>query len=430
MRALPRPLALALLLGGCSTVSKESALAPRDSASPALPGEPVASELAPREAAVVAAQDAVEKAERAAGEERRACQGWPLWQRYAEHYLSEDGRIVDHTGDGRSTSEGQSYALFFALAADDRARFDKLLDWTEANLAAGDLAARLPAWHWGRRDDGSYGVIDPNAASDADLWLAYTLLEAARIWREPRHRALGLALARRIAASEVAQVRGLGHVLLPGPQGFADKEGKVRLNPSYLFPVLLQRLAREDAAGPWKAVAASSAAVLSGSAPRGLAPDWIGYVPGSGFRDDAESGPFGSYDAIRVYLWSALAPQTAPHARALRQSANGLHALIERIGRVPERIAVRTAEVSASDGPPGFLAVATAYAHARGDRALADELAERLAQRLQGGLYGQPPAYYDQNLALFALGFVEGRYRFDADGHLLLPRNEVVCSSQ
>jgi len=34
------------------------------------------------------------------------------------------------------------------------------------------------------------------------------------------------------------------------------------------------------------------------------------------------------------------------------------------------------------------------------------------------GLYGEPPAYYDQNLALFAEGFVGGRFGFRSDGSL------------
>ena len=36
-----------------------------------------------------------------------------------------------------TTSEGQSYGLFFALAANDRKAFDLLLAWTRDNLARG-----------------------------------------------------------------------------------------------------------------------------------------------------------------------------------------------------------------------------------------------------------------------------------------------------
>ena len=46
---------------------------------------------------------------------------WPEWDHFRQHYISEEGRVID-PADGRriTTSEGQSYALFFALVNDDR----------------------------------------------------------------------------------------------------------------------------------------------------------------------------------------------------------------------------------------------------------------------------------------------------------------------
>jgi len=84
-----------------------------------------------------------------------ACQ-WPEWDHFREHYISEEGRVID-PADGRriTTSEGQSYGLFFALVNDDRETFARLLDWTERQLARGDLTGFLPSWLWGEREDGS-----------------------------------------------------------------------------------------------------------------------------------------------------------------------------------------------------------------------------------------------------------------------------------
>jgi endoglucanase len=56
--------------------------------------------------------------------------GWPLWQDYSSRFLGEDGRITDFQRAGATTSEGQAYALFFSLVADDRPRFQKILQWT------------------------------------------------------------------------------------------------------------------------------------------------------------------------------------------------------------------------------------------------------------------------------------------------------------
>ena len=107
------------------------------------------------------------------------CADWPAWQDFARQFISADGRVIDPSSPRKiTTSEGQAYAAFFALVGNDPARFAQLLDWTRDNLAAGDLSARLPAWLWGQRDDGQWGVLDANAASDADVWLAYSLIEA------------------------------------------------------------------------------------------------------------------------------------------------------------------------------------------------------------------------------------------------------------
>ena len=101
-----------------------------------------------------------------------------------------------------STSEGQSYGLFFALAANDRAGFDKLLTWTQNNLAEGDLKQHLPGWLWGKKDDEQWTLLDSNSASDSDLWIAWALLEAGRLWQQPQYTETGKALLARIVAEE------------------------------------------------------------------------------------------------------------------------------------------------------------------------------------------------------------------------------------
>ncbi len=50
----------------------------------------------------------------AAGQVGAACQ-WPAWEQFKQAYVSPEGRVIDPS-DARkiSTSEGQSYGLFFA----------------------------------------------------------------------------------------------------------------------------------------------------------------------------------------------------------------------------------------------------------------------------------------------------------------------------
>ncbi len=347
-----------------------------------------------------------------------AAVSWPTWTRYVEAFVSGDGRVIDHTDRDRTTSEGQAYALFFALVANDPALFDRLLRWTDANLAQGRLAERLPAWSWGQRRDAVWGILDANSASDADLWLAYALLEAGRLWSEPRYVDLGRRVLSNVAAREVASLPGLGPTLLPGPRGFVVQNGRGwRLNPSYVPPQVLRAVAEAQPGGPWRAVLASSLRMLRETARRGAFPDWTLYTAGRGFGRDPVKGAVGSYDAIRVYLWLGMLPAGDPAQRELRDGSRAalLRVLAER-GTLPEKIDVASLQAH-GQAPVGFYAALLPLATAV-DPAAVPRLDGRVSAAAKDGLFGSPPAYYDQNLVLFARGFLEGRFRFAANGEL------------
>ncbi|SUH34228.1 endoglucanase [Salmonella enterica subsp. enterica] len=84
--------------------------------------------------------------------------------------------------------------MFFALAANDRPAFAQLFNWTQNNLAQGSLREHLPAWLWGQKDPDTWSVLDSNSASDGDIWMAWSLLEAGRLWKETRYTEVGTAL--------------------------------------------------------------------------------------------------------------------------------------------------------------------------------------------------------------------------------------------
>jgi endoglucanase len=349
-------------------------------------------------------------------------QTWPLWESYARYVVDDQGRVVDRSAQDRTTSEGQAYAMFFALVANDRVRFDRLLRWTEINLAGGDLTQRLPAWSWGRSPDGSWKTLDPNPASDADLWTAYSLLEAGRLWKEPRYEKLGIVLAIRIAQLEVAYVPGLGTTLLSGPVGFHPDDSTWILNPSYMPPFVLARLSNAVPLGPWNAVQSSLERILAQGSADGFAMDWVS--AGTGVRpcpppDKADALAVGSYDAIRVYLWLGITDPNAPKIRELLASVSGMAAYMKSHAAPPE-VVDASGRIVNINAPPGFSAAIVPYLQAIGMRAQARAQMDRLAATRNPamGLYGRTPVYYDQNLALFSTGWVEQRYSFDRDGRL------------
>ncbi len=206
-----------------------------------------------------------------------------LWQHYAIKFIDQQGRVVDFDQGGISTSEGQSYALFFSLVGNDPVLFKKILDWTQNNLAQGSLSAHLPAWKWGKRPDGSWGVLDPHSAADADLWMAYTLTEAGRLWKQPAYSALGALLAKRIAQEEVADISGIGPMLLPGNIGFHPHPDTYILNPSYLPLPVISGLENAFPQGPWVGMAKALPRLIKDTTPTGFAPSWVTYTVGKGF---------------------------------------------------------------------------------------------------------------------------------------------------
>ncbi len=357
----------------------------------------------------------------------RAEQPWPLWQQYRARFLDPSGRIVDHTGDDKTTSEGLAYGMFFALVVNDRSSFDKMLRWTEDNLAGGDLTARLPAWKWGKNADGAWSTLDTNSAGDADLWLAYDCLEAGRLWKDDRLQKLGRVLADHIAHAEVALIPGVGSALLPGPQGFHPSGSAYFLNLSYTPPQLLARLREEQPSGPWADMQTGLPQLLTAASPAGFAPDWVlagatvkpSPSPDAIAQGKAGAVAAGSYDAIRVYLWLGLADSQTEGVRGSLDAVQGMARYLTT-HLIPPLEVASDGTILKPDGTIGFSAAVAPYLQSTGHKRESTAQFNRLDASLEKetGLYGHTPEYYDQNLALFAKGWSEQRFRFDRSGRL------------
>lgn len=343
-------------------------------------------------------------------------QDWPLlWKSYVAGFMDNQVRVIDHDAGDRTTSEGQAYGMFFALVANDRPHFDGLFNWTEKNLAAGDLSANLPAWLWGHGANSQWGVLDKNSASDADIWMAYTLLEAGRAWNEPRYTKIGSALAHNIAAKEIVEVPGLGMVVMPGPTGF-QHGNSFRLNPSYMPLQLILRLAELTPDGPWNEVAASVPKVVSDSAPHGFVSDWTEFHTDAGVQ---AAPTVGSYDAIRVYLWAGMLDKSTKEQDVLLKALSGMENYL-RSNQIPPAKVQPDGTIQDPKGPVGFSAALIPYAEALHDEQIKNQQMSRVQSdfKTQTGLFGAPARYYDQNLALFGLGYSEHQFWFSPTGAL------------
>ena len=349
---------------------------------------------------------------------RAAC-SWPAWEQFKQDYISESGRVIDPS-DARkiTTSEGQSYALFFALAANDRKAFDLLLAWTRDNLAGGDLASNLPAWLWGQKDKETWAVIDPNSASDADIWIAWSLLEAGRLWKNQDYTRTGKGLLKRIVSEEVVKVPGLGFMLLPGKTGFAE-ENAWRFNPSYLPPQLANYFTRFGT--PWTTLRETNLRLLLETAPKGFSPNWVQYQKNRGWQLGQDKSLVGSYDAIRVYLWVGMMNDKDPQKARLLARFKPMATVTAKQGVPPEKVDVATGKRT-DKGPVGFSASLLPFLQNRDAQAVQRQ---RVADR-----FPDNNAYYSYVLTLFGQGWDQHRFRFTTQGELIPDWGQECASSQ
>lgn len=345
---------------------------------------------------------------------------WRLWQEFKENYIVEGGRVLDGTDNRRiTTSEGQSYALFFALVANDKKKFKELFDWTEQHLFKGDMTARLPAWLWGKKQSGEYGILDTNSASDSDLWIAYTLSEAGRLWNNYKYKSIGYQLANRILREETVKTADNEIMLLPGAIGFTQENATYELNPSYVPLQIIEYFSHASKNEDWKRLKRGSVKLINGSLGHGFSPDWVLYHNGKFSHGKNKSG-YGSYNAIRTYLWAGmLSPEDANYTELL-ENLRPIQKIVEKQGLPPEKINTITGQYKGV-GPSGFSAALVPLLSAIGDTASARKQYYRALYLFQ---VDPNNYYYDNVLTLFGTAWMENRYKFSVDGRLVLS-----CSS-
>ncbi|NOH98103.1 cellulose synthase complex periplasmic endoglucanase BcsZ [Vibrio sp. 99-70-13A1] len=338
---------------------------------------------------------------------------WADWNTFKEVYISQ-GRVIDGSSKKSiTTSEGQSYAMFFALVANDKQMFDDLLNWTRVELAGGDLTGRLPAWLWGREDRKNYAVLDANSASDADLWFAYTLIEAGRLWNDTYYQNLGYLLAMRILNEETYSF-GDELYLLPGKHGFIKQDGRViKLNPSYLVLPIMTKFMQGEQSQQWQKLYDSSLDLLLSTQKKGVAPDWVLY-DGSAYTYSDETSDLGSYDAIRNYLWAGMMPEGMEGRKELLSLYKWIHKELNKPNQVPEETYARSGKKQ-GEAPVGFVSSMLPLLEQYGRNDTSELFVEFIDKNWKRD---QKDEYYNSVLTMFSKAWYQKRFYFEQDGDL------------
>src|ERR1700739_24748 len=191
-----------------------------------------------------------------------------------------------------------------------------------------------------------------------------------------------------------------------------------RLNASYVPLQLILGLNHFMPDGPWEKAAATVSMIVSNSAPHGFVSDWTEFKTDTGLQ---VSPTIGSFDAIRVYLWAGMLNSSTKGRDALLQSLSGILNYLHANDIPPAKVRP-DGTVEDPKGPVGFSAALIPFAEALHEEQIVDQQMSLVRSELKPptGLLGAPPKYYDQNLALFGLGFAQRQFWFDPKGGLRL----------
>jgi endoglucanase len=226
--------------------------------------------------------------------------------------VTDDGPRVDATF-GLVHSEGQSYAMLLAVKNGDRETFDKAWRFAKNHMRRAD---GLFSW---RIENGK--ITDDNNASDAEIVMAWALLEAGKAWgddylADASHLIATIRTNLIVSAKDPKDPSRILLLILPGIQGFHHEDGTIVLNPSYwVFPAI-DAFGKFDDPIFWAEVAKSGERLIALSSSSGLTPDWVSF-PGMGPAPKLSSKS--SYDALRVPLWMSWSGRSSPTFAGWRQ---------------------------------------------------------------------------------------------------------------
>lgn len=330
------------------------------------------------------------------------------WQAYKARFIQADGRVVDHSNNDISTSEGQAYAMLRALWINDQSTFDLVWNWAKLNLDY--EKSGLFAWKWGKHCDGSWNILDKQAASDADQDIAFALISASKQFKRPELMGEAKNILNNIWNQEVAEVAGKPY-LLPGQ--WAKTTAKIRLNPSYFAPYEYRVFAKVDASHNWQGLVDTSYDVLeqcSKLSKLNLPPDWCDMdQTGSISLDAANPSADYSYDAIRVpwrisldYMWNQ-------NARA-KNYLNTLSFLQDTWNTMRTIRGAYTAQgvMRSFDEPLSGFACALPLFQITAPPLVNQVLRERILAKYENGLWLPDNDYYAQNWCWFGIALIRG----------------------
>ncbi|WP_413692625.1 glycosyl hydrolase family 8 [Psychromonas sp. KJ10-2] len=152
------------------------------------------------------------------------------WIAYKEQFI-KNGQVIDQENNNLSTSEGQGFALLFAVFSNDRKQFEKVWAWTQQHMQRKDYLFRGEVDSSEQTCDKTCISAKPNT-SNGDLIIAWALFAAENKWDRQIYLVEGFRVLEAIKAKLIRKKFDY-QVVLPSETGFELADGSVQVNLSY-----------------------------------------------------------------------------------------------------------------------------------------------------------------------------------------------------
>lgn len=333
------------------------------------------------------------------------------WKFYKENFIKFYGQVVDPQN-GRTTSEGQSYAMLRAVMMDDERTFAGVWAWTKDHMQK-RTSDKLISWLW---EGESLG--DPSTAADADEDVALALVFASRLWNELNYLSEAKEIISDIWDKEVVEIDG--RLLLASGSDAKRKNGYL-VNPSYFSPASYRIFAQIDREHDWEKLAEDSyywLAKINEKSYTYLPPNSVFIDEASGaissafpYTQDTSSDLYG-YDAFRVFFRLSLDAKWFKENKAKEY----LSFAQPFFGREWEKMKDIRAVYDLSGNPyVNYSSLSTTtgalFVFSETDGMRTEEVFVKITESFDPsrGFWGDSKNYYDQNWVWFATVFYTGK---------------------
>jgi endoglucanase len=329
------------------------------------------------------------------------------WVFYLDRFVSPDGLVSDFENN-ISTSEGQAYGMWRSVIMKDKQNFDNIWQFTKKNYQV-RTDDNLFAWKARSKE---FKIIDYTVASDADIDIAYSLINAYENWGDDSYLNEAKQIIDSIWKKLIFDVNG--RLIL----GFSDdpyEENGLIFNPSYFSPYAYKKFSKYSDFNWNKLVDDTYFLLAEINNKFKLPPNWLAIdLKNNNFKEprkilNLNKNDYG-FDAFRLFFRIALdynLYKSDNSFQYLRKNKKVLQDIVTANSYLPAILTNNGDTVVSYSSPSTDSALIAVLSLDKNSMKTQNEI---LFKSYKDGYWGNENNYYDQNWSWFSLALINQKF--------------------